>query len=81
MSKHVPKTRLRALRRKRDFTLEHVAHNAGISVPHLSMIENGKRGLSYDLAVSIASVFGTTPDEIFLPNELTNGELKTEVNE
>lgn len=74
MSKHVPKTRLRELRKQHDLTLSYIAHRAGVSIPHLSMIENGKRGLSYELAVSIASVFGTTPDKIFLDDELTNKE-------
>jgi len=32
-------------------------------------VEKGKIRLSYELAVKIAKVMGTTPDSIFLANE------------
>ncbi|OKO91460.1 hypothetical protein BRO54_2737 [Geobacillus proteiniphilus] len=40
------------------------------------MIENGKRRLTYDLAVKIAQVFNAHPDDIFLDSKLTVGEQK-----
>lgn len=58
-------------------TLQQVADEVGVSKPYYWQIENGKRGLSYELAVKIASVFNTTPDEIFLPDELTKEEHST----
>ncbi|WP_374701263.1 hypothetical protein [Thalassobacillus sp. C254] len=39
-------------------------------------MENGERGLSYDLAVKIAAVFNKNPDDIFLESELTCSEQK-----
>ncbi|WP_366937351.1 helix-turn-helix transcriptional regulator [Alicyclobacillus sp.] len=69
-----PRTKLRQMREERGLTLQQVADAVGISKPYLWQIENGKRGLSYALAVKIASVFGTNPDEVFLADELTTEE-------
>lgn len=55
-------------------TLQDVADEIGVSKPYYYMIENGKRGLSYELAVKISAVFGKKPDDIFLPDELTKSE-------
>lgn len=55
-------------------TFQQVAKQAGITKEYYWQIENGKRGLSYELAVKIASVFHKRPDEIFLQDELTKME-------
>lgn len=55
-------------------TYQQVADEVGISKEYYWMIENGKRGLTYPLAVKIAAVFKSSPDYIFLDNELTRGE-------
>lgn len=57
-------------------TYQQVANEVGISKEYYWQIENGRRRLYYDLAVKIANVFNKKPDDLFLPDELTNGELK-----
>lgn len=63
--------KLRELREKQNLTYQQVAEKAGISKEHYWFIENGKRGLTYDMAIRIAKVFGKKPDEIFLTDKLT----------
>lgn len=57
-----------------NLTYQEIADNIGVSKPYYWQIENGKRGLSYELAVKIAAVFKTNPDSIFLNDELTTSE-------
>lgn len=59
---------LRLLRKKSGYTYQQMANKVGITKAYYWQIENGKRGLSYDQAVRIASVFSKTPDEVFLPD-------------
>jgi putative transcriptional regulator len=65
---------LKKIRSSHNMTLQQVADELGVSKPYYWQIENGERGLSYELAVKIAAVFKKKPDEIFLDNELTNEE-------
>lgn len=66
--------KLKRMRQQKDYTYQYVADHNGISKEYYWMIENGKRRLSYELAVKIAQVFETSPEEIFLENELTTSE-------
>lgn len=66
--------KLKKIRESERMTYQQVADEVGISKEYYWMIENGKRGLTYSLAVKIAAVFKTRPDYIFLDNELTRGE-------
>lgn len=68
--------RLKSIRLKSGLTFEDVAETIGVSKPYYWQIENGKRGLSYEMAVKIASVFNMKPDDIFLQDELTISEQK-----
>ncbi|GAX05406.1 hypothetical protein IWT25_00710 [Secundilactobacillus pentosiphilus] len=70
------RSKLKNLREQKGWTYEYVGNLAGISKEAYWMIENGKRGLSYERAVKIASVFNLTPDDIFLHSELTSSEQK-----
>lgn len=70
------RSKLKNLREQKGWTYEYVGNLAGISKEAYWMIENGKRGLSYERAVKIASVFNLTPDDIFLHSELTSAEQK-----
>ena len=63
---------LKKTRDKNQLTAQEVADKVGITKGYYSMIENGKRGLSYPIAVKIANVFGMKPDEIFFDHEFTN---------
>ncbi|MER2060200.1 MAG: helix-turn-helix transcriptional regulator [Niallia sp.] len=58
--------KLKQLRVQNELTYQQVAEEAGISKEHYWFIENGKRGLTYEMAVRIAKVFNKNPDEIFL---------------
>ncbi|MDQ0340234.1 putative transcriptional regulator [Caldalkalibacillus uzonensis] len=72
----VKRERLIEIRKKQGLTLQEVADQIGVSKPYYWQIEQGKRGLSYEMAVKIASVFNKNPDDIFLQNELTYEEQK-----
>jgi len=67
--------KLKEMRTKEVLTCQEVADQVNISKEYYWMIENGKRRLTYELAVKIASVFKSSPDYIFLDNELTRSEL------
>jgi len=58
-------SRLKEIRMKNSLTSKNMADMLGISKPFYSQIENGRRRLSYDMAVKIASIFKMKPDEIF----------------
>lgn len=64
-------TRLKEIRESNDLTQQDVANRIGVSKGYYSLIENSKRGLSYETAQDIAAVFGLKPDDIFLNTKLT----------
>jgi len=66
--------KLKAIRNKEGLTCQQVADQVNISKEFYWMIENGKRRLTYELAVKIAKVFKSSPDYIFLDSELTRSE-------
>lgn len=68
------KENLKRIRETERKTYQEVADAIGVSKPYYWQIENGKRRLSYELAVRIAAVFNKKPDDIFLPEELTKSE-------
>lgn len=57
--------KLKKNRINENLTCQQVADRAGISKEHYWFIENGKRGLTYDMAARIAKVFNKKPDDIF----------------
>ncbi len=57
--------KLKDLRIKYNYTSKNIADILGISKPFYSQIENGRRRLSYDMAVKIAKIFKMKPDELF----------------
>ncbi|WHA10369.1 helix-turn-helix transcriptional regulator [Enterococcus montenegrensis] len=63
---------LKQIREMNQLTAQDVAEKVGITKGYYSMIENGKRGLSYPIAVKIAEVFDMKPDDIFFTHEFTN---------
>lgn len=70
---------LKNIRENSQLTIQEVAEKVGITKGYYSMIENGKRGLSYPLAVKIAEVFNMKPDDIFFNHEFTNEKLIKEI--
>ncbi len=61
--------KLRVMRENRRLTQLEVASKLGISKQYYSQLERGDRRLSYDMALRIAKIFNTTPDQIFLTSE------------
>lgn len=59
--------KLRYIRKEYGYTYQQMASKLGITKSYYWQIENGKRGLSYDNALKIASIFQRIPDDIFLP--------------
>lgn len=57
--------KLQNLRKKNKMSYEEVAKEIGISKAYYWQIENGNRRLYYDLALKIAKVFKTKPDNLF----------------
>jgi len=57
------------MRENHRLTQLEVASKLGISKQYYSQLERGDRRLSYDMALRIAKIFNTTPDQIFLTNE------------
>ncbi len=64
--------KLKEVREKSGLSGTDVAELVGITKGYYSLLENGKRGLSYPMAVKIAAVFNCKPDDIFLKHEFTN---------
>lgn len=57
--------KLKELRKAKNLTHQMMANSLNISKPFYWQIENNKRRLSYDMAVKIADILNTKPDEIF----------------
>ena len=60
-----PLKKLRELRKKRSLTTTDMAEKLGMSQSMYSYIEIGSKRLSYEVAVAIAEIFETNPDELF----------------
>ena len=58
-------SKLKEIRLKNNYTSKDIADILGISKPFYSQIENGRRRLTYDMAVRIANIFKMKPDELF----------------
>lgn len=63
--------KLKKLRIRDRFSYKAMADMLGISKTYYWQLENDKRRMSYDMAVKIASLFHTTPDELFLQEALS----------
>lgn len=57
--------KLKKIRKDKKFTRKQIADMLGISESYYSKIENGKKRLFYDMAIKIADIFKTKPDNIF----------------
>lgn len=61
--------RIHALRSSKGWTLEELAHRAGISFPHVSNMERGERAINDRMAARLAAALGVTRGELLLPHE------------
>ncbi|MCH5179711.1 MAG: helix-turn-helix transcriptional regulator [Erysipelotrichales bacterium] len=58
--------KFRELRKKKGINLDTVAKELNVSKAYISMVETGKRSLDYQMAINMARIFNSTPDELFL---------------
>ena len=68
--------KLKLMRLKHQISYQQMANLLDISKPFYWQIENDQRRLNYDMAVKIAHIFQTTPDELFLDETLEKLRLK-----
>jgi transcriptional regulator with XRE-family HTH domain len=59
---------LAATRKKREWTLSHLAKASGVAVGTLSKMENGKSGASFDTVVRVANALEISFDALLGPN-------------
>lgn len=57
--------KLKKIRTENGITSEQMAKKLNISKPFYSQIENGRRRLSYDMAVKISNILKMMPDDLF----------------
>lgn len=57
--------KLKELREENGITSDYISKILNISKAFYSQIENGRRRLSYDMAVKISKIFDMKPDELF----------------
>jgi transcriptional regulator with XRE-family HTH domain len=55
---------IRQVRKERDMTQEALAHKAGVTVGHLSMIERGHSNPTWGTTRSVAGALGTSMGEL-----------------
>lgn len=58
------KLRIREIRQAKGYTLANVAEMIGVSVPHLSEIERGKKNVNNHLLTRLASALGVEPRDL-----------------
>lgn len=63
------KLRIRELRQARGWSLEVLAARIGVSVPHLSEVERGKKNLNNHLIDSLSQELDVEPFELFAPRQ------------
>lgn len=64
--------RVRDIRLNHGMTLEELGERLNKSKQYMSELERGNIRLTYEMAVAIADVFGTTPDDFLLPSGSKN---------
>jgi transcriptional regulator with XRE-family HTH domain len=68
---------IRVVREARNQRLGEVAKNAGVSVPFLSLVENGERGPSLDVVVRLSMALKLPVDVLLLLTQSGKTTLKT----
>lgn len=74
-------SRIQEWRIQLQMTQEELAYEAGLSIPFISEIENGKKKPSLETMVAIADAMGITLDEIMVGNLMTaSNEYQTDID-
>lgn len=63
--------RIRELRIAKDLTLDQLSDLVGVSTPHLSEVERGKKNLNNHLLVRIADALDVKPSDIISADDIT----------
>lgn len=58
-------TKFRELRKQQGINLDMVAKQLNVSKAYISMVETGRRSLDYEMAISMAKMLKSHPDELF----------------
>lgn len=69
------KNRLKVLRAEHNWTQEELAQRVGVSRQAINAIETGKYDPSLPLAIKLGKLFGQPVEEMFLPDEDTEGQV------
>ena len=69
--------KLKDIRQKRNLTVNEVAKAIEITQPALSMIENGHRNPSIQVAFKLANFFGVSIEDLFPQFKNNTGSKKT----
>lgn len=64
-------------REKQGLTQKQIAEKLGISESYYCQLENGKRRMSLPVALQIAAILKTTPNDIFWPDNFAERQVKT----
>ena len=70
--------KLKETRYRNRMTSKEVSERVGISKAFYCQIENGKRRMSYELAIKIASVFKVKPDHLFYDDMVSSMNKSSE---
>ena len=57
--------KFRELRKQQGINLDMVAKQLNVSKTYISMVETGRRSLDYEMAISMAKMLKSHPDELF----------------
>lgn len=60
---------IREIRTRRGLTLAQLASMVGISVPHMSEVERGKKNLNNHLMIRIAAALNVRPEDLILSDQ------------
>lgn len=65
--------KLQKVRKENGYNMADMAKALNISKAFYCQLENGKRRLNYEMAIKIAKVFQTKPDELFYEDFINSG--------
>lgn len=67
---------LNSFKKDSNYTYQDIARMLDCSRPFVWQVFNGSRKLSYELAIKIAYIFNTSPDDIFYSEFTNKKEMK-----
>lgn len=73
--------RIRETRKKHKMSQEKLAERIGVSIPHLSNIENGKTKFSLQVLIDLANALDVTPDVLLLDQVNAEGKAQSMIFE